>query len=164
MEKVLPELEKYVAEHKGTKSALNARLDLARAYFEMKRYEDALKWSKGVLDEVSPDSELKPLAAYQVAQTFHALGKTEEALEQWKALKSMGMPGLDREISWYMAKLYAGKGDLSKSIEQYESALKDSGMYPPTAQLQDELSAIKLKTASSSRAPKSAGAHEESKG
>lgn len=155
MEKVVSELEKFVAKHAGSRSSLNARLDLARAYFEMHRYEDALKWSKGVLDELSSETELRPLVRYQVALTCQALGKTDEALDHWKALRSGGMSGLDREIDWYMARLYAGKREFEKSIEHYEATLKDSGAYPPTAQLQDELSAVRLKTASSS--PKSEG-------
>jgi hypothetical protein len=62
-----------------------------------------------------------------------------------------------------MAKIYIGKGEPAKSVEQYEAALKVSGTYPPTDQLQDELSAIKPKTASSNQAPESTAAKDEPK-
>ena len=164
IEKVLPGLEKFVEQHQGTRSALNARLDLARAYFQVRRYDDALKWGKAVLDETSPKDELKALAQYQIALTSQALGKADEAISQWNALKSEGLTGLGREIDWYLAKLYAGKGDFAKAVEQYEAALKDTGPYPSTAQLQDELSATKLKTASSNQPSKENTAKQEPKG
>lgn len=158
METTASELEKYVSEHSGTRSAFNARLDLARAYFQLHRFDDALKQGKTVLDKVDSGSDLKALARYQVALTYQAMGKADEALGQWKALKGGEMPGLDREIDWYMAKIYAGKDESAKAVEQYESAIKDEGFYPSTAQLQDELSAIKLKTASATQPAEKTGA------
>lgn len=148
MEKVVLELEKVVALDQGRKSIQNARLDLARGYCVMHRYEDALRLARMVLDETAPQSGLKPFARYQLALTYGAAGKVEEALEQWKLLKAQGPAGLHREADWQLARLYAGKSQFIQGVEAYEAALKASGNYPTLPQLQDELASVKGKVAS----------------
>lgn len=144
-EKVISELQAFLKEHSETASMLDAQLDLARAYFQTQQYEDALKWNKSVLDQAPRDRDLKFLARYQQAFTLEALGKTDEALSMWNALKGNASSDITREAEWNIARLYAQKGDYSKAVEQYEAAMKAKGNYPGADLLQLELASLKLK-------------------
>jgi len=146
-EKVITDLERYLKEYSGTPPAMDAQLDLARAYFQTQQYENALQRTKKVLDQ-SPRDNLRLLAQYQLAPTLEALGKTDEAITLWNDLKSKDSPELTREADWNIARLYARKGDYAKAAEEYDAALKVSGSYPNSALIQDELASLKLKMGS----------------
>lgn len=145
-ERVAPELEKFIGEYEGTRPALNAQLDLSRAYYQMGKYEESIKWGTRVLEKLSSKDELGPLAMYQLAMTYQASGDIDRALEQWSALKAQGFSENSREIDWYMARLYAKKGDQAKARDHYEQALKASGSYPGTAVLEEELASLGIKS------------------
>jgi predicted negative regulator of RcsB-dependent stress response len=146
-EKVISELQTFLKEHPETASMLDAQLDLARAYFQTRQYEDALKWNKSVLDQASRDQDLKFLARYQQAFTLEALGQTDEAITVWTALKGNSSSEITKEADWNIARLYARKGDYSKAAEQYETAMKAKGNYPGADLLQLELASLRLKMA-----------------
>jgi predicted negative regulator of RcsB-dependent stress response len=144
-EKVITELEKYLKEYSGAPPVTDAQLDLARAYLQTQQYENALKWTQKVLDQSPRDQGLKLLAQYQLAPTLEALGKTDEAINLWNAMKSKDNPELTKEADWNIARLYSKKGEYAKAAEGYEAALKESGNYPNSALIQDELASLKLK-------------------
>jgi tetratricopeptide (TPR) repeat protein len=144
-EKVITELERYLKEYSGAPPVIDAQLDLARAYFQTKQYQDALKWTQKVLDQSPRDGGMKLLAQYQLAPTLEALGKTDEAINLWNALKSKDTPQLAKEADYNTARLYFRKGEYAKAAEEYEAALKDSSSYPDSALIQDELASLKLK-------------------
>ncbi|MGV8074838.1 MAG: YfgM family protein [Syntrophobacteraceae bacterium] len=144
-EKLLPELEKSLKEYDGTPSALNAQLDLALIHLYQKRFEDAVTGAGRVLNEIPAGSGLRPLARYQLALTYVAIGKKDEALRLWTDLKNDGLKGAEREIEWQIARIYEAKGDYSKAEQQYELALKAPGGYPSTALLQAEKASAKAK-------------------
>ena len=144
-EKTISELDVFLKEHSGTKPVNDARLDLARAYFQTQQYENALNLNKKVLDQLPRDQSLKFLAQYQLAFNYEALGKTDEAITVWSDLKGNTSPEFQKEADWNLARLYARKGDYPKAAEHYETALKASGNYPNSALLQDELASLKLK-------------------
>jgi predicted negative regulator of RcsB-dependent stress response len=145
-EAVIADLETYLKEHGGAATANIAQLDLAAAYFEAHQYEKAWQWNKKSLDEQSRDPGLKLLAQYQMALTCEALGRTEEALRLWNALKSDGSSGLAREADWSIGRVYAGKGEYTKAAEQFQMALKFPGSYPSSDLIQDELASLKSKS------------------
>jgi predicted negative regulator of RcsB-dependent stress response len=145
-EKVLPELEKFVQEHQGTRVALSAQLDLSRVLFKTKKYEESLKEAEKVFSSVGQGDALRPLARYQAAMSAQASGNVDIALAQWQALRQEGFPGIDREIDWNLAKLYLKKGEPSKAAELYEKAINTQGDYPGTGILQEELASVKSKT------------------
>jgi predicted negative regulator of RcsB-dependent stress response len=144
-EKTISELDKFLKEHSGTMPVNDAQLDLARAYFQTQQYENALNLNKKVLDQLPRDQSLKFLAQYQLAFTYEALGKTDEAINLWNDLKSNTSPEFQKEADWNLGKLYVRKGDYPKAAEHYETALKAAGSYPTPALLQDELAALKFK-------------------
>jgi predicted negative regulator of RcsB-dependent stress response len=144
-EKTISELDKFLMEHSGTGPANNAQLDLARAYFQTQQYEKALNWNKKVLDQGPRDQGVKFLAQYQLAFTYEALSKTDEAITLWNDLRGNASPELQKEADWNRARLYARKGDYPKAAELYETALKAPGNYPSSALLQDELASLKFK-------------------
>ena len=104
----------------------DAQLDLARAYFQTQQYENALNWNKRVLDQLPRDQSLKFLAQYQQAFAYEALGKTDEAIDLWNALKGNESSELNKEADWNIARLYARKGDYAKAAEQYETGAESS--------------------------------------
>jgi predicted negative regulator of RcsB-dependent stress response len=163
-EGIIPQLEKCISAHSGTQAAMDARLDLAQAFFRLGRYEDARKWSAEVVEKTSPDNDLKPLARYQLAQSYETIGKVDEAVAEWEALRKEQFLGLNREVDWHLADLYAKKGDYSKAVSHYESALDASGSYPSTPMLQEELAFAKMKIESAGGSPKEKGAKEDSPG
>ncbi len=141
-EAFVPQLEEFIGKHDGTNSALNAKTDLARVYIRLNRFQDAVVWSGKVLGEVPPKNPLKPIAHEQLAVAYEALGKSDEAMDQWKALKAEGFEGYNRIVYWNLARLYAQKKDNAKAAEQYELAVKAQGVYPSAALLESELAKI----------------------
>jgi len=161
---IIPKLEKCISEHSGTLAAMDARLDLAQAFFRVGRYEDARKLSAEVVEKTGPDNDLKPLARYQLAQSSETLGKVDEAVAEWEALRKEQLSGLNREVDWHLADLYAKKGDYSKAVSHYESALDASGSYPTTPMLQEGLAFAKTKIESAGGSTKEKGAKADSPG
>jgi predicted negative regulator of RcsB-dependent stress response len=149
-EGIIPQLEKCIADHPGTRVSMDARLDLAQASFRVGRYEDARRWAAEVVEKASPGNDLKPLARYQLAQYYEMLGKVDEAVAEWEALRKEELSGLNREVDWHIADLYVKKGDYSKAVSHYESALDASGSYPSAPMLQEELAFAKTKIGSAS--------------
>jgi predicted negative regulator of RcsB-dependent stress response len=145
-EEIIPKLQKCMEEHSGTKAALDARLDMARAFFHVGRYEDAAKGSSQVIEQAEVGSGLRPLARYQLALAYEMLGKTDEALAQWEALQKEQLSGLKREVDWRLAALYTKKEQYAKAVAHYEEALSAPGAYPSAPLLQEELAFAKTKT------------------
>ena len=163
-DKLAPELQDFIEQHQGTQSALNAQLDLSQAYFWMKRYDESAKAAEKLLNETSADSQRRPLVRYHLALTYEEMDKVDDAIAQWKALAADGVKGLEREVSWHLARLYSDKEEYGKAVEQYENALKTSGAYPATQQIEQELEMAKLKTAPASDGTKKEGAQANSQG
>jgi predicted negative regulator of RcsB-dependent stress response len=147
-DKLIPEIAAFIKGHQGTVAALNAELDLCQAYLQAKRYEDVVKQCDQVLQDGSATQDLKSLVRYQIALSYQAMGKTDEAIKQWNVLKTEGHAWLAREADWRLARLYVQKNEYSKAVEQYEEALKSSGDYPPTVVLEEELASAKAKVGS----------------
>lgn len=139
-QKVIPDLEKFVSQHKGTQMAVIAQAGLAKAYYETKRYDDAIKTALDALKAAQPGPGLRPLIQYQLAYAYEAAGKRDDALKEWTSLKEAGAPGMEREADWRIAGIYAAGKDYSKAAEMYTKAIEASGSYPPQALLEQELS------------------------
>lgn len=142
---VITGLETYLKEYSGMAPVEDAQFDLARAYFQTRQYENALKYAQKALDQRPRNQTLKFLAQYQLAFIYEALGKTDEALAQWNALKGTEAPQLSKEAYWNIARLHAKQGNSAKAAENYELALKAPGGYPNSALVQTELASLKLK-------------------
>jgi predicted negative regulator of RcsB-dependent stress response len=143
MQKMIPDLEKFVSEHKGTRPAVAARLELAKALFQAKRYDDAIKAASEALSSAPPGHGLRPLILYQLAVALEAAGKPDEALKQWAQLKELGDTGLEREAEWNTGKIYAAKKDYAKAADAYQKAAEALGTFPPEAMLDEELARVK---------------------
>ncbi|MGC8492835.1 MAG: tetratricopeptide repeat protein [Syntrophobacteraceae bacterium] len=141
--KLLPELRNFVVRFGGTPSALDARMQLARGYFETRNYTEAVNAARGALSAASSESSLKPLILYQLAQALEAAGKPEEAAKEWKALQKLGAPAFEREAYWNLGRMLQKKKQLPKAEEMYELALQAPGGYPSAPQIDARLSAIK---------------------
>ncbi len=149
LEPVAVELEKHIEEFGTVISSRNAKLDLAKACFELERYEDALKWGKEVLNESGRDRSMMLLARYQVALTLEAVGKSDEALSYWTALRTEGDRSLTREVEWHLGKGATRRGDYGKAVEHYENALRAEGTYPDEPLLRGDLALVKSRIVAS---------------
>ncbi len=143
LEKLIPDLQKFIQEHDGREAAWLASLDLARVFYQMRRYEDAQAQNQKVLDGTS-DPNLRNMARYQAAVTFQALGRADQAIVQWNALKGGG-PSLvsERELNWHLASLYGDRKDYPKAVEHLELSMKADGDYPTNQLLEDQLAGQK---------------------
>lgn len=164
LEKLIPELQQFANENRGSQIGAKAQVDLARAYFETGKYEEAVKHALEALDSLPGDLDLRVLARYQLALTYAAMGKTEEAAAAWNALRGEGLKGITREALWQLGMLHARAGDFTRAVECYEEALKIEGTYPATQLLQSELLALKARTGpGESAGENSAGTGQEQK-
>jgi len=140
-EKLIPELEKFVSEHKDTAPALDARIELSKAFFETKRYADSAKTGEEAL-RLAPAS-LKPLIMYQLGYTYEADGKADEAVRVWTSLKQLGLPEFEREANWNLARILESKKELDKAAEMYQLASKAPGDYPSASLIDQGIARVK---------------------
>jgi tetratricopeptide (TPR) repeat protein len=148
-EKLTADLHKVIEDHPGTQTSLNAQLDLAQAYFWMKRYEDSLNTANQLLQKTSTDSALRPLVRYHLALTYEEMGQFDNAVSHWDALARQGVGGLEREVHWHLAKLYSDRGDYAKAIDHFEKALKTTSGYPDPSLIQEQLASARSKSEAS---------------
>lgn len=153
-DKLTVQLQDYIKKHEGTQAALNAQLDLTQAYFWMKRYDESIKLANRLLAQTPSGNPLKPLIHYHLALAYEETGKADQSIGQWEALAKEGVKGLDREISWHLARLYSDKKEYAKAVEQYEKALQADGGYPDTPMIQEEMAVAKLKVEQDSEGSK----------
>lgn len=148
-EKIISDLQKFIQEHNGSKAAWMASMDLTRAFCQVHRFEEALVQSRKTLDG-APDSMSRSMARYQTAVIMQSMGRPDEAISQWTAMKSEGSLVSERELNWHLANLYRTKKDYPKTIEFLELALKATADYPANQLLEDELSSAKTMSSKSS--------------
>ena len=142
-EKMIPDLQKFIAAHKGTAPALNARIDLAKAFFETRRYEDAVKTGREALDLAPSGYGLRPLIIYQLAYAYESAGKLDEAAGEWTSLKKLGMRDLEREADWNLGRISESKKDFAGAVEMYRLASEAPGEYPPASLVDQRIAGIK---------------------
>jgi predicted negative regulator of RcsB-dependent stress response len=143
-EKIIPDLQKFIAAHKGTPPALNARIDLAKAFFETKRYDEAVKTGQEALALAPAGDGLRPLIIYQLGYAYESAGKLDEAVGQWSSLKQLGMSDLEREADWNLGRIAESKKDLTRAVEMYLLASKAPGDYPPASLLDQKIAGINV--------------------
>ena len=118
------ELEDAVAKFKGAKSGGVLRLKLAKAYFDQRRYEEALD-AYSALEGEAPDG-FADIPAMGKAQCLEALGRFDEALAAYDAYvenaPADGYLVLDAKLG--SARALSLKGEKDKALEKLE-ALKD---------------------------------------
>jgi predicted negative regulator of RcsB-dependent stress response len=144
-EKLIPDLQKFIADHKGTRAALNAQLQLAKAFFETQRYDDSIKTATEAMNSAPSGYGVKPLLNYQLAYSYEASGKLDQAVGEWTNLKNSGLMGIEREADWNLGRIYAAKKDFTKAAEMFQMASQAPGDYPPAALVDQELSRAKSK-------------------
>ena len=142
-EKLIPDLQKFISEHKGTGPAVNAQLELAKAFFETKHYDDAIKTASEALGSISKGHGLRPLLYYQLAYACMSAGKPDQAAQAWTDLKNTGLAEFEREADWNLGTIYMEKKDFAKAQEMFQLASKASGSYPPTALIEQQLANAK---------------------
>jgi predicted negative regulator of RcsB-dependent stress response len=138
-EKLVPDLQKFISDHKGTHAAVNAQIELAKAFFETKKYEDSIKEASEAMKSIPSGDGLKPLINYQLAYAYEASGKLDQAADAWTELKNSGLMGIEREADYNLGRIYAEKKDFSKAAEMYQTASQVPGDYPSPALVDQEL-------------------------
>jgi predicted negative regulator of RcsB-dependent stress response len=142
-QKLIPDLQKFISGHEGSAPALDARIELAKAFFETKLYEDAIKTGKEALELAQPGHGLRPLILYQLGYAYESAGNFDEAANQWTSLKKLGVPELEREADWNLGRISEGKKDFTGAVEMYQLASRAPGDYPPAALIDQQIARIK---------------------
>ncbi len=142
-EMVIPDLQRFISEHRDTAPALNARIELAKAFFEAKRYGDAIKTGKEALNLATAGNSLGPLILYQLGYAYESAGKPDEAANEWTSLKQGGIPDLEREADWNLGRIFEGKKEFARAAEMYQLASQAPGDYPPSALIDQQIARVK---------------------
>jgi len=142
-EKIVPDLARFISEYRDTALALDAGIELAKAYFETKRYEDAVKTGEEALRLAPSGHNLRPLIMYQLGYAYEADGKADEAARTWKDLKEMGVVEFEREADWNLARIYESKKEFDKAAEMYRSASQSPGDFPPAGLIDLQIARVK---------------------
>lgn len=142
-DKLISDLQKFVSEHGGTQPGLLARIELSRAYFETKRYDEAVKAASEALKSAPSDHVLHPLVQYQLAYAYDAAGKPEEAAKVWEKLRELKTGGIEREADWNLGRIYAANKEYEKAAEAFQKAAQAPGSYPSPALIDQELARSK---------------------
>lgn len=153
-EQLIPDLQKFVADHKGTSAGLNAQVTLAKALFQAKRYDESIKIASDALGKAPEGLGIKPLIRYQLAYAYEAAGKQDQAAAEWENLKTSALPGIDREAYWNLGRIYAGKKDYAKAVEMFEKAAQAQGTYPTSAFIDQALASAKSSMGTGAQAAK----------
>lgn len=140
-EKLIPDLEKFISEHKDTAPALDAKIELSKAFFETKRYAEAAKTGEEAL-RLAPTG-LKPLVMYQLGYAYEADGKADEAARVWTNLKQLGVTEFEREANFNLAKILESKKELDKAAEMYQLASEAPGDYPSASLIDQGMARVK---------------------
>ncbi len=142
-EKLIPDLRKFISGHGNTAPALNARIELAKAFFETKRYGDAIKTGEEALKLAPAGQSLRPLILYQLGYAYESAGKPDEAANEWTSLKQLGLQDLEREADWNLGRIFEGKKEFDRAAEMYQLASKAPGDYPPAALIDQQIASVK---------------------
>jgi len=142
-EKLEPDLVKFISDYKDTAPALDARIELAKAYFEMKRYADAVKTGEEALSLTPSGHNLRALIMYQLGYAYEADGKTDEAARTWTDLKALGAAEFEREADWNLARIYESRKEFDKASEMYRLASQSPGDFPPAALIDRQIARVK---------------------
>jgi len=142
-EKLIPDLKTFISEHEGTAPALDARIELAKAFFETRRYGDAIKTGEEALNLAPAGYGLRPLILYQLGYAYESAGKPDEAVGEWTSLKELGVQDLEREADWNLGRISESKKDFSRAAEMYQLASKAPGDYPPAALIDQQIARVK---------------------
>jgi predicted negative regulator of RcsB-dependent stress response len=142
-EMVIPDLRRFISEHSGTAPALDARIELAKAFFETKRYGDAIKTGEEALNLAQAGHSLRPLIMYQLGYAYESAGKPDEAANEWTSLKQVGMQDLEREADWNLGRILEGKKEFARAAEMYQLASQAAGDYPPAALIDQQMARVK---------------------
>ena len=142
-EKLIPDLQKFISEHSGTAPALNAGIELAKAFFETGRYGDAIKTGEEALNLAPAGLGLRPLILYQLGYAYESAGKPDEAANEWTGLKQLGMQDLEREADWNLGRISEGKKEFARAAEMYHLASQAPGDYPSAALIDQQIAGVK---------------------
>lgn len=142
-EKLIPDLKTFISEHSGTAPALDARIELAKAFFETRRYGDAIKTGEEALNLAPSGYGLRPLILYQLGYAYESAGKPDEAASEWTSLKKLGVPDLEREADWNLGRIFEGKKEFARAAEMYQLASQAPGDYPPAVLIDQQIARVK---------------------
>jgi tetratricopeptide (TPR) repeat protein len=142
-EKLIPDLQMFISGHKRTAPALDARIELARALFEAKRYGDAVKIGQEALGLAPAGHGLRPLILYQLGYAYEAAGNLDEAAGQWNSLIQLGAHDLEREAEWNLGRIFEIRKDFAKAAEMYRLASQTPGDYPPVSLVDQKIAGTK---------------------
>ncbi len=142
-EKLIPDLQRFITDYNSGAPALEARIELAKAFFVTGRYEDSIKAGQEAL-AVAPSAQgLRPLILYQLGYAYESAGKLDEAASNWMSLKQLGVQDLEREADWNLGRISENRKDFTKAVEMYLLASRTAGDYPPEPLIDQRLAGLK---------------------
>jgi predicted negative regulator of RcsB-dependent stress response len=130
-EERLQKLESVTLDYGRTDAARWARIELAHLDYGAGRFEEAATKYREILEEVSAENPLVPLARMNLAQSYEELGQYDEAVAQYVLLKKD--PGFANLAYWALGRVYTAKGDPVQARSTYQEFLDSLGDTPDPA-------------------------------
>jgi tetratricopeptide (TPR) repeat protein len=120
-------LKAIVDEYGGTHSGNMAKLYLGDSYYNLRKFEDALK----VFEDFSPEGELLTVSRFAgIGSCYEALGKYKEAAENYEKAATKYANDLNAaENLNNAARNYAAEGQKEQALDLYKKIKKN---YPAT--------------------------------
>ncbi|KPJ99878.1 MAG: hypothetical protein AMJ60_03415 [Desulfobacterales bacterium SG8_35] len=146
-------LENVIKDYGRTDAARWSKLELAHLDYKEGRIEAAAAKYKDILDAVSADNPLVPLARLNLAQSYEQAGQYDLAIAQYNLLKKSS--GFTDQAYLGLGRIYMAKEDRVQARKAYEELLGSLEDAPdPVLKSQIEAKLVSLdagKTASSSQ-------------
>jgi predicted negative regulator of RcsB-dependent stress response len=125
-EKAIPIINEFLAENADTKQAEIALFYRSSLYFQQKKYVEAEKDLRTVLEVLDNPSDMYVLASIYLSNILRDLGKTDEAVKILESAKSEIMTDV---VMMEIAEIYIASDKKEDAKNTLESILKD---YPDT--------------------------------
>jgi tetratricopeptide (TPR) repeat protein len=118
--------EEFLKENPEHRQASEVRLKVANIYhFNLKQYERATQHYIHLIED-HPDAPQIPEARQRLAETFAAMGKRREAINEYEILLARAETPNRRRLRLNVAELYYEQEDFSQALAEYEKVVKEA--------------------------------------
>jgi len=143
-------LANVIEEYPRTDSAQWSRVELAHLEYQDGKFQEAAARYEAILGELPGDSSLAPLVRLNLAQSYEELNDLDNALTQYKTLKTV--TGFGREAILAMGRIYEFTDEPQAARQVYEEYLNTLGDNPDPvikAEIQAKLASLQVENTAS---------------
>lgn len=121
-------LDKLQDEYSGTASALWGRVEMGHLDYQTGNFAGAVSKYEAILKQLKPDSSLRPLIQYSLAQALEEQKSFDRALSLYQEIAKIN--GYAKEAFTALGRIYEMKNEPAKARDAYEQFLELSADSP----------------------------------